>query len=495
MMLDAVVREAAERWGDATWMVAPAGWSLTYRDLDQLSDEVAIGLAAAGVVEGDVVALCLPTSPDHAVAYAACAKIGAITAGVNPRLTERERDAVLDRAQPTLVLGAELVGDGPDTVLAPLRGRGAGRSGPTRRAPPRLAPDPDRPVALVFTSGTTGDPKGAVFAGRQLAFITQVDTGGRWGGGGPGLGATSLAHLGPTTKMPGNLMRGGTTYLVDHWRAGEALAMTAEHRMASLAGIPTQLALMLHHPDFDRTDLSCVQAVVIGGGPATPALIAEIRERLGAPVAVRYACTEAGTGLGTSLTDPPEDAEVSVGRVHPGIELALRDLDTGREVAAGQVGEVCLRSPAVMTGYWRDPEATAAAFWPDGFVRTGDLGQLDDQGRLRLAGRAKEMYVRGGYNVYPMEVEAVLAAHPDVAEVAVVSRPDDVMGEVGVAVVAPTDPTRPPTLDELRGFAADRLAHHKLPEQLLLLDHLPLTPMEKVDKRALQTLVESTPPG
>ena len=202
-------------------------------------------------------------------------------------------------------------------------------------------------------------------------------------------------------------------------------------------------------------------------------------------MAVRYACTEAGTGLGTSFTDPPEDAEVSVGRAHPGIELALRDLATGVEVADGEVGEVCLRSPAVMSGYWRDPEATAAAFWPDGFVRTGDLGHLDDQGRLRLVGRAKEMYVRGGYNVYPMEVEAVLAGHPGVAEVAVVGVADEVMGEIGVAVVTPTDAAAPPTLEDLRAFAADRLAHHKLPERLRLVDQLPLTPMEKVDKRAL----------
>ena len=312
-MLDAIVREAAERWGDATCLVAPAGWSLSYRDLDRLSDEVAVGLLAAGVSEGDVVALTMPTSPDHVVAYVACAKIGAICAGVNPRLTDRERAAVLDRAAPRIVLGAEQVGDSPDTVLAPLRAPGD--------APPPLAPDPDRPVAIVFTSGTTGLPKGAVFANRQIAFITEVDTGLRWGGGGASLGSTSLAHLGPTTKLAGSLVRGGSTFLVDRWRAGDALAMTAEHHMAALAGIPTQLALMLHHPDFASTDLSSVRVVVLGGGPATPALLSEIRERLGVPVAVRYSCTEAGTGLGTGFTDPPEDAEVSVGRPHDGVEL------------------------------------------------------------------------------------------------------------------------------------------------------------------------------
>jgi len=481
-MLDSVVREAAERWGDATCLVAAAGWSLSYRDLDRLSDEVAAGLTAEGVAEGDVVALCLPTSPDHVVAYAACAKIGAVCAGVNPRLTDHERAVVLDRAGPALVIGADQCGDSPATVLAGLRVGGD--------PPAPLPDDPDRPVAIVFTSGTTGLPKGATFTGRQIRFITEVDTGMRWGGGGASLGATSLAHLGPTTKMAGNLMRGGTLHLVDRWRPGLALRMTAEHQMAALSGIPTQLALMLHDPAFTSTDLSCVRAVVIGGGPATPSLVQEIRERLTPAVAVRYSCTEAGTGLGTAFTDPPEDAELSVGRPHAGVDLALRDPHTGVEVAPGDVGEVCLRSAAVMSGYWGDPEGTAAAFWPDRFVRTGDLGHLDDEGRLRLVGRAKEMYVRGGYNVYPMEVEAVLATHPALCEVAVVSRRDDVMGEVGVAVVAAVAGAAPPTINEIRAFAADRLAHHKLPEGILVVDALPLTPMEKVDKRALQALID-----
>jgi acyl-CoA synthetase (AMP-forming)/AMP-acid ligase II len=486
-MLDAIVREAAERWGDATWLVAPAGWSVSYAQLDAISDEVAAGLLAEGIAPGDVVALTLPTCPDHHVAYVACAKIGAICAGVNPRLTDRERDAVLARLDPALVIGADRVGGDAAGILASLRVPGA--------RPGALPADPDRAVAIVLTSGTTGVPKGAVFCHRQLEFITQVDTGGRWGGGGATIGATSLAHLGPTTKLQGALVRGGTTYLVDRWRAADALRLTAEHHMTSLNGIPTQLALMLHHPDIDRTDLSSVRAVVIGGGPATPALLQEIRARLGVPVAVRYACTEAGTGVGTALTDPPEDAEISVGRPHPGIDMTVRDPATGADLPDGEVGEVCLRSPAVMSGYWRDPEATAAAFWRDGFVRTGDLGRVDEQGRLRLAGRAREMYVRGGYNVYPLEVEAVLATHPAVAEVAVVSRPDDVMGELGVAVVVARDPNRPPDLDDLRRFAGDALAHHKLPEQLVVIDALPLTSMEKVDKRVLAAQVSALPPS
>ena len=162
--------------------------------------------------------------------------------------------------------------------------------------------------------------------------------------------------------------------------------------------------------------------------------------------------------------------------------------------AIGTVGEVCLRSPAVMSGYWHNEAATTAAFTRTGHVRTGDLGWIDDRGRLRLVGRNKEMYVRGGYNVYPVEVEAVLSTHPGVAAIAVVPRTDPVMGEIGVACLVPHDPRDPVTLAELRSFATDRLAAYKLPEDLRVVDALPLTAGEKVDRRTLAALV-ATPVG
>jgi acyl-CoA synthetase (AMP-forming)/AMP-acid ligase II len=234
--------------------------------------------------------------------------------------------------------------------------------------------------------------------------------------------------------------------------------------------------------------MSALQAVVIGGGPATPTLVREIRTRMEAAVSVRYSCTEAGIGVGTGFGDPPEDAEVSVGRPHAGVELSIID-EEGTVVAAGEVGEVCLRSPAVMAGYWRDAAANATAFTIDGAVRTGDLGYVDERGRLRLVGRAREMYVRGGYNVYPAEVETVLAEHPAVRDVVVVPRTDDVMGEVGVAVVVAADAASPPTLEDLRDHAAGALAKHKLPEDVRVVDALPLTAMDKIDRAALAAIV------
>jgi acyl-CoA synthetase (AMP-forming)/AMP-acid ligase II len=480
MTLTSCLAEAARRFGPAPAYVAENGLVLCYADLECVSNEVAVGLSQRGVGMGDVIALTLPTIPEYIVAYLAAAKVGAITAGVNTRLSPVEQDAVLGVARPTLVLRDADVepASSVDSLLLGWRVPGA--------VPPALPDDPDRPIALVFTSGTTGVPKGVLFCNRQLDAVTAIDVGERWGGGRRGLASTSLAHLGPMTKLAGNLRGGGTTFLMRRWTAEAALRAVAEHGVSFLGGIPTQIALMLGHPSLGSTDLSSLQAIVIGGGPATPALVRAARARFGVPLAVRYSCTEAAIGTGTRFDDPAEDAEISVGRAQPGVALSVID-DDYQPVPAGEVGHVCLRSAAVMAGYWNDPDATAAAFTGDGSVRTGDLGWVDEGGRLHLAGRSKEMYVRGGYNVHPQEVEGVLAEHRDVVAVCVVARPDDVMGEVGVAFVVARSGAAP-TLASLRSFAGSRLAAYKLPEELRLVEALPLTSMDKVDRRALAAL-------
>jgi len=283
------------------------------------------------------------------------------------------------------------------------------------------------------------------------------------------------------------------------WSAAEALRLVELQKITSLGGIPTQVALMLRDRNFDSTDTSSVRIIALGGGPSAPALVREARQRFGVPVVVRYTCTEAGVGTGTLPDDPPEDAEETVGKPRGDVEVTIRKpisggpgdaLPADDPLPVGEIGEVCLRSPAVMAGYFDDPAATAAVMTKDGSVRTGDLGWLDEQGRLHLCGRAKEMYVRGGYNVFPLEVEAVLCEHPAVAHVAITSRSDPVMGEIGVAVVVAREGVEPPTLEGLRSHAQGRLARYKLPEDLLVVGELPRTAMEKVDRRKLQRLVE-----
>jgi acyl-CoA synthetase (AMP-forming)/AMP-acid ligase II len=218
-MLPATAREAARRFPDATAYVAPDGWSLSYGELDRISDEVAVELSRRGLAAGDVLALVLPPSPEYPVAYLAAAKLGAITTGVNDRLTIAERAALLEHARARLVLAdptlvpegvANLVAvpaaRGPYTMLRELRASG--------ETPPVLPDDPERRVAIVFTSGTTGVPKGALYCNRQLAFITRTDVGDTWGIGGRSAIGTPMAHLGFMTKLPGNLRRGGTSFIM-----------------------------------------------------------------------------------------------------------------------------------------------------------------------------------------------------------------------------------------------------------------------------------------
>ena len=457
---------AAERFGPRVALAPDGGPPVTYEALWARARGIAAGLRALELDEGAVVALDLPSDVSWVAAYGAVSAIGAVGAGLNPRLSPAERAAVLDRLRPDVVVDGD--------VLADLE-----RPSDDVDLPP---PDPERLACVVFTSGTTGEPKGAVFRERQLDAIATIDAGSSqaWDGGGPMLASTQFAHIGFTTKLPWYLRTGSRIHLLERWRAPDALRVIAEQRMTSIGGVAAQVALLLRVPDLDSYDLSAVRTIIVGAGPSPAALVDEARRRFGAAYSIRYSSTESGgVGTATAFDADGDEALCSIGRPRPGVEVRVDPA----------TGELELRSPAMMDGYWRDRERTAAAFTPDGWLRTGDLATIDDTGLVRLTGRASDMYIRGGYNVHPAEVEAVLLAHPAVAEVAVVPRPHDVFGEIGVAVVVPAADGAPPTLDALRAFATDRLAAYKLPEAIAVVDHLPLTTMDKVDRMRLRGMI------
>ena len=342
-------------------------------------------------------------------------------------------------------------------------------------------PDPDRLACVVFTSGTTGEPKGAVFRERQLSAVARIDTGTDDPSSappvGPMLASTQFCHIGFMTKLPWYLAGVARIHLLHRWRAADALRVVAEQRMESIGGVAAQIGLLLREPGFDDHDLSAVRTIVVGGGPSPAALVREARTRFDAAYSIRWSSTESGgCGTGTAFDAPDEEALHTVGRARRGVD-----------VRTGGSGELELRSPAVMDGYRNDPTRTAEALTSDGWLRTGDLAEIDDTGLVRITGRATEMYIRGGYNVHPAEVEAVLLDHPQVAAVAVVPRPDEVLGEIGVAVLVPSG--APPSLEQLREFASARLARYKLPEALHVVGDLPLTSMDKVDRGALRATV------
>ncbi len=494
-MLHEIVAEAARRYGPRPALITPAGWTASFADLDRLSDEFAAGLRADGVGVGDVVALCLPSSVDYIVAYLALAKLGAIVAGINPLLSDGERRKVLERAAADLLLTTPALRaalhdlPGPATISTELAGSVEEVFADLRRRGESVAllpDDPERPAVILFTSGTTtGVPKGALFRNRQLRAALAVECDDPWSGGEHVLSSTQFAHVGLMLRLAGYLHLGTTLCMVDKWRAEVALELIERYRMPAVNGVGSQVALLLDHPDLERRDLSSVRRVVTGGGPSAPSVISEAIRRWDAVYSIRYSSTELG-GVGTAIsyTEPLTAPSSNVGTARGDVRLRIGA--AGEERPTGEVGEICVRSSAVMSEYWSDPQATAVAL-VDGWLHTGDLGFLDDRGDLHLAGRTTEMYIRGGYNVYPQEVEAVLSQLPGVDAVAIVPRPDPVMGEIGVAVVVSRD--RNTDLGSLRRLAADQVAGFKLPEVLRFVDALPLTQTQKLDRRRLASLV------
>lgn len=461
---------------------------MTYADWVARADSLAAELRARGVQPGDVLAVMLPSSIDYAVVYAAGARLGAVVTGINTRLGPTEITAILGRCEPAALVH-EVDGDPvpagahrPAVLMTRTEMKTAAAAG--TGLTDRPVRQPEDPVCIVWTSGTTGIPKGAWFdhralqAGARLSGILSAYHDVR-------LMPVPFAHSGYMSKLWDQVEYVINCILMPApWTPEKMLELMVTEHVTGGQGVPTQWTKFVELPGLADADLSSLRLCSTGSAPVTPELAEKLRTRLGVPVVVRYACTESVTVTGTLPDDPPEVLLHTVGRPGPGVELKLVDED-GNEVPQGQTGIVTLRSPVGMRGYWNDPERTAETLSPDGWITTSDLGMLRDDGNLVLQGRASEMYIRGGYNVYPAEVEAVLTGHPGVVRAAVVGVPDPVLGEIGVAYVVADRAGPRPDRASLRAWCHDRIADYKAPDRVIVLDALPITPMLKVDKRAL----------
>lgn len=484
---------------------------LSYRDWDELADRVASGLAARGVVRGDVVALLLPSTPLYLIAYLGAARLGAITTGINARFRRREVGYVLKQSGAKVLLAVDRWHDADfravleslrpelpelETILWEEAGSlvADSRAAVDRQfggAAPAREHDvsPDDAAAIVFTSGTTGVPKGAVYTHRSILALAEIDTR-RYADGvvpfrkhlAAGL---SFAHIGTMARIATQIAHVGMSFVYDTFDPAAVLDVIEREHLPHLGGIPTQIIMLLEHPDRPRRDLSSLESILLGGAPASPALIRRVADTFGATISVRYSSTEVGIATASLTDDPPEVLATTVGKATPGVELRIVD-ENNQPLPAGEDGEVVVRSPATMREYWRAPEATAKVIDTEGWIHTGDLGFLDAEGYLRLKGRRSEMFIRGGYNVFPEEVENLLARHPKVGRAAVIGVPDDMFGEIGWVFIVPRDPRLVPKLDEIRAFVGEELASFKRPDGMTLVEELPLTPMFKVDKRALR---------
>jgi fatty-acyl-CoA synthase len=337
--------------------------------------------------------------------------------------------------------------------------------------------NPASPAQILYTSGTTGRPKAAVLTHRGLTNNARLAAGAiGMRAGEAAVNPLPLFHIAGCGLLTLGLAQTlGTHVLMPRFDPGLALDLTETYRGACIGGVPTMLTALLDHPGRARRDLSCLRYALSGGATVPAELVRQVETAFGVPFVITFAQTESSCSITmTRAGDTAADRAETLGRPLPQTEVKIADMRTGATVPCGTVGEICTRGYLVMDGYLGDPEATQAAIDRDGWLHTGDLGSMDSRGYCRIEGRIKDMIIRGGENIYPREIEAVLLSHPAVTAAAVVGIPDRFWGEIVGAAVT-TSAAAPPGGTELAGFCRARLAAYKIPVRWLFTSDFPLT--------------------
>ena len=479
----------ARRWAAAPDAAALVTDTDTVRaaDLDERTRDVAARFAQAGLHAGDRVLMSAHTSVDLVVAHVAALRLGLVVVPVNGAYREREvahiardsepRAAVVD--DPARGEWVRAAAGGDVIVTSPAVELPVGP--PDALTLDALTLDASTPsdlALLVYTSGTTGTPKGAMLThGNVLASSEAVRIAWRWTAADRLVLALPLFHVhGLGVGLHGAMLCGGAAVLVPQFSPDAVLDAAATQGATMFFGVPTMYARLADSPRVG--ELASLRLCVSGSAPLAPELHERITAASGVHVLERYGMTE--TVMNVSNPYDGERRPGTVGFPLPGVEVRLDDGDHDEGS-----GEILLRGPNVFPGYWRRDDATADAFDDDGWFRSGDVGAYDPDGYLRIVGRAKDLIITGGYNVYPREVEDVLLEHPAVAEVAVIGEASAEWGETVVAVVVPADPDTGVDADELLAFAAARLARFKCPRQVRTVDVLPRNALGKLLRHEL----------
>jgi acyl-CoA synthetase (AMP-forming)/AMP-acid ligase II len=493
--------------------------TLDYAALADAIDALARALLAEGVRKGDRVASLYPPHPFFMIDFLAAASIGAIWVGLNPRYRLRELLHVVTDAEPVILFARARIGERDygadleelrrscpsirhvvvaeeDAVLpegetrSAFLARGKAVTAGALQAAKDAGSDRD-PCLIVYTSGSTGAPKGALLHSQGLALFAHHQNV-VW----PvrdyrAVNYFPINHVGSVADcaLP-CLVAGGTLHFMEQFEPAACLSLMARERITIWGSVPSTFPMILDLPEFGDADLSAVELIVWGGAAMAEGVIARL-VRLCPRLATNYGMTEATSAI-TAIA-PTRDIDVlanSVGLPFPGVDVRLVDRD-GRPARAGEVGEIQARSAMNFLGYWKAGHE-GQSFADDGWLKTGDLAVQRPDGRYRLVGRTREMFKSGGYNVYPREIEAALEAHPAVEAAAVVGIPDPVWQEVGAAFVVLRQRL---TEAQIASWLAERLANYKIPKAIHILTALPLLPIGKVDKRALIEMARLATPA
>ena len=498
MSLGRRAEEALERLGDAPSVWFEGQWHRS-GELAGRARRAARGFAELGVGPGDRVVVVMANCPEVGITYAALWRAGAVATPVLFLLSEDElRHVFRDSGAVAVVTTPEFLpkvsascGALPVVVVGGPLARGAGvvawdeveagaELGLVDRRPDDLA-------ALLYTGGTTGRSKGVALthAGLDAAGAAASATA-RSPGRTRSLLPLPLAHVyGLMVSVAAlHAAEPGQAVLMRWFDPAGFVALVEEHRVQTAALVPSMISMLLTQP-LEEHDLSCLERVASGGAPLAPEVALELERRIpGVEVSEGYGCTESSALISAQ---PPDGRRLgSVGKPVPGVEVRIVGPD-GAGLAAGEDGEICVRGPVVMSGYWNAPEATADTL-RDGWLHTGDVGHLDDDGYLWVVDRIKDLIIRNGFNVYPRDVEDVLLAHPEITGAAVVGRPDPRTGEEVVAFVS-VRPGSSLTPDTVVAYARERLSAAKYPREVRVVDAIPLTSVLKTDRKALRDRV------
>ena len=488
--LHGTIAATARAVGDHVALIdGPSGTATAYCELAARIDRAAVRLAARGLRPGEVLALWAPNSPDWVITALGAMAAGATVTGVSPVAVQRElAGQLMDSEAAVLAVAPELMAVARDiapaagvretVALGDVEAEGDGGA-------PAAGVDPATAVALLpYSSGTTGLPKGVMLTHKNLVVgVAQACAGLKLGKRDTVVAVAPFAHvMGFVITLSSALTSCATVVTVPHFAFEPYLELVERHRATVLIAAPPVLAGLAFHPAVDAADVSSVELVVSGGAPIPAEIVRAVGERLpDAVVRLGYGLTETTA----TVTSPDRDLAVapdSVGRAMPNTELRVVDPESGADLGPGEPGELLVRGPQTMAGYLRRPDATAAMIDADGWLRTGDLVVIDEEGQLFVVDRLKELIKVNASQVAPAELEAVLATHPLVVDAAVIGRPDPATGEAPVAVVVTREP-----LDarDLRAWVAARVAPYKRIRAVRFVDAIPRTPAGKILRREL----------